>query len=124
MTALLVVLGAAAGAACRWAVDRAVRSRVDGAFPWGTLVVNVAGSLLLGVLLGAAANAAAGPGLLALVGTGFAGAFTTYSTFAYDTVRLAEEGLPAASVGNVVASLVLGLLATLGGWAAGVAVWA
>jgi len=80
-------------------------------FPWGTWTVNVVGSLVLGVV------AAAGPDwVVTLAGTGFCGALTTFSTFGYETVRLAEEGETTTAVWNVAASLVVGLAAAALGW--------
>ncbi|MEV5574308.1 fluoride efflux transporter CrcB [Spirillospora sp. NPDC052269] len=105
MTLLLVALGAAVGAPARYLTDRAVQSRHDSVFPWGTFAVNVFGCLLLGFL---AAYPADG-GLMAVLGTGFCGALTTYSTFGYETVRLAETGARSYAVLNVVASLGAGL---------------
>ena len=122
-TPLLVVLGAAVGAPCRWALDRAVQRRYDAVFPWGTFTVNVLGSLLLGALLAAAAAGSADIALVALVGTGFAGSFTTFSTFALETVRLVEEGARAVAALNVLVSVAVGLVASLAGWHAGLAVW-
>ncbi len=90
MTALLVALGAAVGAPMRYLVDRAIRSRRDTLLPWGTIAVNVAASLLLGVLTGVAASADSALG--ALVGTGFCGALSTYSAFGYENLRLSQEG--------------------------------
>ena len=105
MTVLLVALGAAVGAPLRYLVDRAVQSRHESAFPWGTLTVNVGGSLLLGFLTGLPA----GHAVSALLGTGFCGALTTYSTFSYETVRLAQEGRHRTAVANVVVSVCAGL---------------
>jgi len=82
LTALFVALGATVGAALRYLVHRAA----DGS-PWGTFGVNVAGSALLGALVGAAVPAP----VLALLGTGFCGALTTYSTFGVETVDLARR---------------------------------
>jgi CrcB protein len=112
--ALAVAGGAAVGAPCRYLLDRAVQARHDQRFPWGTLVINVLGSGVLGLLLGWSA-AAAGPGVspavLAALGTGWCGAFTTYSTFGYETVRLAADRLPYRAAGYAVLSIVLGLVA-------------
>ncbi|WP_341718726.1 fluoride efflux transporter CrcB [Micromonospora sp. FIMYZ51] len=92
MTVILVALGAALGAPLRYLVDRAMQARCGPAFPWGTLSVNVVGSLVLGVLIGGAAVGAVPGSLVALLGTGLCGALTTYSTFGYETVRLFEDG--------------------------------
>ncbi|MGI5241517.1 fluoride efflux transporter CrcB [Dactylosporangium sp. CA-139066] len=105
MTLLLIALGAAVGAPLRYLTDRAVQSRHDSVFPWGTLTVNVAGSLLLGLLTGLPAAAP----VTALLGTGFCGALTTYSTFSYETLRLTQEGARFYALMNVVASVVAGL---------------
>ena len=105
MTLLLVALGAAVGAPLRYLADRAVQARHDSVFPWGTLAVNVSGSLVLGFLVGLPAS---GP-VATLVGTGFCGALTTYSTFSYETMRLTQEGAWFYALANVVASVVAGL---------------
>ncbi|MGZ5400792.1 MAG: fluoride efflux transporter FluC [Nocardioides sp.] len=103
---LLVAAGGALGAVLRWAV--ALLGRDD--FPWPTLAVNVAGSLLLGAV------ARGGPDwALVLLGSGVAGALTTYSAFALDTMRLPRVQ---AAV-YVVASLALGSAAFALGWALG-----
>ncbi len=112
MSLLLVALGAAVGAAARWLVDRSVQSRHTSVFPWGTFVVNVLGSLLLGVLLGARSA----PDLVLVLGTGFCGGFTTFSTFSFETVVLAGEGRAAVARGYVLASLAAGLGAAYLGW--------
>ncbi|MBC6457386.1 fluoride efflux transporter FluC [Actinomadura sp. HBU206391] len=113
MTLLLVALGAAVGAPLRYVADRMVQTRHDSAFPWGTFAVNVAGSALLGFL----AALPAGSGLMALAGTGFCGALTTYSTFGYETLRLAEGGARAYAVLNVAGSIAAGLGAAYCGMA-------
>ncbi|MCI0686683.1 MAG: CrcB family protein, partial [Sporichthyaceae bacterium] len=101
MTVLLVALGAAIGAPSRYLVDRAVQARHDSLFPWGTLAVNAAGSLVLG-LLAAGATAAPAP-QMALVGQGLCGALTTYSTFGYETVRLLQHRAHTYAALNVTA---------------------
>jgi fluoride exporter len=115
-TSLLPVLvGAAVGAPLRYLVDRAVQSRHDSLFPWGTFTVNVAGSFLLGLLTGAAASGAASPELQAALGVGFCGALTTWSTLSYETLRLVEQRSRLVAVANLVGSIVAGLVsATLG----------
>ncbi|MEU8206524.1 fluoride efflux transporter CrcB [Streptosporangium sp. NPDC049046] len=106
---LVVLLGGAVGAPLRYLTDRAVQARHDTLFPWGTFTVNVVGSLILGALTGVALSGAVGPGVQLLLGTGFCGALTTYSTFSYETLRLAETGAVLFAVVNVVASVAAGL---------------
>jgi CrcB protein len=117
MTWLWVGLGAALGAPARYLTDRFVQSRHDSVFPWGTFVVNVVGCLVLGVLTGAVGGRSAVT--LALVGTGFCGALTTYSTFAYETLRLLETRARLLAAVNVLASLAGGLTAAVLGWTVG-----
>jgi len=119
VTVLLVALGAAVGAPARYLADRAVQSRHDSLFPWGTFVVNVVGSFVLGLVVAAAAAGRLSPNVVAAVGTGFCGALTTYSTFGYETLRLAEERAHLEAALNVVASIAAGVAAAALGWAAG-----
>lgn len=115
MTLVLVLLGAAVGAPARYLLDQAVQSRWDRVLPLGTMTVNVLGSFALGVLLGLGARGSVGPSTVALLGTGFCGGFTTYSTFGYETLRLAEDGATGTAVLNVGLSLGLGLAAAVAG---------
>ncbi|MFE6183314.1 fluoride efflux transporter FluC [Streptomyces sp. NPDC056465] len=109
MNWLLVALGGAVGAPLRYLTDRAVQARhgagLPYVFPWGTLTANAAGSLLLGLLTGASVSAPA----FALLATGLCGALTTYSTFSYETLRLAETGRGFLAGANVLVSLLVGL---------------
>ncbi|MDH6577074.1 fluoride efflux transporter CrcB [Kitasatospora sp. MAP5-34] len=123
MNWLLVIAGAVVGAPLRYLTDRAVQSRHDTVFPWGTFAVNVAGSLVLGLLAGAVSAGVAGPDLQLLVGTGFCGALTTYSTFSYETLRLAGTGARFFAVANVAASVVAGLGAAYVGSVLAQALW-
>ncbi|OUC93009.1 fluoride efflux transporter CrcB [Streptosporangium minutum] len=109
MNWLLVLLGGAVGAPLRYLTDRAVQARHDTVFPWGTFTVNVTGSMILGVLAGAVLAGAVGNAAQLLLGTGLCGALTTYSTFSYETLRLAETGAVFLAVANVAASVVAGL---------------
>lgn len=111
MSVLLVVVGGAIGAPLRYLIDRAVQDRRDSLFPWGTFLVNLLGCLVLGGLSGAG-TALATP-LFVLLGTGFCGALTTYSTFSYETVRLAERGAYFYAAMNALVSVVAGLAATV-----------
>jgi CrcB protein len=116
MTALLVVLGAAVGAPLRYLTDLAVQSLHDSLMPWGTLTVNTVGSFVLGVLGGLAATGGVSPQVLALVGTGFCGALTTFSTFGYETAVLARQGAWLWAGTNVVAGVAAGLAAVYAGY--------
>ncbi len=123
MNWLLVVTGAMIGAPLRYLTDRAVQSRHDSVFPWGTLTVNVVGSLVLGLLTGAAAAGAVDSRVHLLLGTGLCGALTTYSTFSYETLRLVEDGAPGYAAANVAAGVAAGLGAAFAGAASAGALW-
>ena len=116
MTVALVVLGAVIGAPVRYLTDLMVQSRHDTVFPWGTFTVNVVGSFVLGVVGATVAVQGAPTWVLTLIGTGFCGALTTFSTFGFETVRLIEEGSWPEATLNVVASLAVGLAACSLGW--------
>jgi len=115
MTLVLVFAGAIVGAPLRYVTDRAVQLRHDTVFPWGTLAVNAFGCLVLGALAGAGLSLPQ-PWLF-LLGTGFCGALTTYSTFSYETVKLLEQRSYFYAVMNVLVSLVIGMGAVLLGYA-------
>lgn len=123
ITLLLVILGAAVGAPLRYVVDRAVQLRHGSDFPWGTCTVNLTACLLLGVLTGAAVSGAAGSNAVALLGTGLCGALSTYSTFSFETLRLAETGNRTLAVLNVAVSVGAGLGAAIIGAALAAAIW-
>jgi fluoride exporter len=110
LIAALVIAGAI-GAVSRYVVDDVVKSRFPGSFPWGTFVINATGSFLLGVVTGLALSHGLGPIPKTAIGVGFCGAFTTFSTFSFETVRLVETGELGAAVGNVVGSVAAGLAA-------------
>ena len=123
MSLLLVITGAAIGAPLRYLGDRAVQSRHDTVFPWGTFTVNVLGSLILGIITGAVTSGGASPQVQLAVGTGFCGALTTYSTFSYETLRLLEDDARLFAAANIVASIVAGLGSAFLGVAIGQAIW-
>lgn len=112
MTLALVFLGAMVGAPARYLTDRAVQARHDSLFPWGTFSVNLIGCLILGGLTGAAVSSPT----LALLGTGFCGALTTYSTFGYETVRLLEQRAHFYAAVNITVSVIAGLGSALLGY--------
>ncbi|MEU7766587.1 fluoride efflux transporter CrcB [Nocardia sp. NPDC049190] len=123
MTWLLVISGAAIGAPLRYLTDRFIQARHDTLYPWGTFAVNVSGSLVLGALTGAATAGVADSSLQLLIGTGFCGALTTYSTFSYETLRLAQTGARFYAMANVIASVSIGLGASFAGSALAQAIW-
>lgn len=123
MTWLLVLAGGMIGAPLRYLTDRAVQARHGTAFPWGTLTVNIMGCLILGVLTGAVAAGAASSHVQLFLGTGLCGALTTYSTFSYETLRLAESGARLHAMANVLVSVGAGLGAACAGVAAAEALW-
>lgn len=111
MTWLLVVLGGMVGAPVRYVVDVVLSSRLGPGFPFGTLVANAAACVLLGAVAGF--GLAADEPAYVLLGTGVAGAMSTYSTFAFETVRLAEEARGRRAVVYAVVSPVVGLASLL-----------
>jgi len=100
------IAAGAFGAPLRYVVDGYVGDRVAGAFPWGTFIINATGSLLLGVLTGLALYHAFPATPKVILGTGFCGAYTTFSTFTFETVRLVEEGAPGEAFRNAMGTLV------------------
>lgn len=110
-----VALLGGAGAVARFVVDGAVAERATGELPVGTLVVNLSGALLLGVVTGLALSGDA----LLLVGTATLGSYTTFSTWMLETQRLVEEGVGRVAALNVVLSLVAGVAAVALGRALG-----
>jgi CrcB protein len=100
------VVAAAVGAPLRYVVDGYVGDRTEGAFPWGTFLVNVSGSLLLGALTGLALYHAFPTTPKVILGTGFCGAYTTFSSFTFETVRLIEEGELSEAMRNALGTLV------------------
>jgi CrcB protein len=117
VTLLLVVLAGAAGAGARFVVDHAIAQAVDRELPVGTLVVNTVGSFGAGVLAGWVVAHGVGEQARLVIGAGFLGAFTTFSTFAVETLRLVEEGATGPAVRNVAASLALTMTAAAVGYA-------
>jgi fluoride exporter len=109
MLLLSIAAGGALGTALRYALSGWVYARFGTDFPWGTLAVNMAGSLLLGLLLPLLDMQVPMPSLRAFLTVGCISAFTTFSTFAYETVRLIEDGERRRAVVYVAVSILLGL---------------
>jgi CrcB protein len=120
--ALGVAIAGAIGAPARYALERFVRNRRPADWPWGTFVVNVSGSLALGIVVGLVLAQGVGGDVRTIVGTGFLGAYTTFSAYAYETVRVGtvpRRGLAVAyAFGTVFASVLAAAigLAVTGAW--------
>ena len=116
MSLLLVGLGGFAGAISRYLVDGLVSDRTGGGFPWGTLVVNVTGSFLLGLLFAMTAERAILPAeIRGPVMIGFIGAYTTFSTYMLESWILIEGGSYLPALANLGGSIVIGLVAVAAG---------
>lgn len=121
MTPLLFVSVAVAGglgAASRLLLDGLIRARTRGSgLPWGTIAINLSGSLLLGVLLGLAAGLWVSPEWMQILGVGFLGGYTTFSTASFETVRLLQERRRGAALFNGIGVLAAAAAAAgLGYW--------
>ena len=115
--ALAIGMAGALGALARYLLDGAVQDRTSGLFPFGTFTVNVTGSFVLGVVAGVVLRHGVSGTLESIVGSGFCGGLTTWSTASWETVRLAEEGSVATAVrftltnlGASMAAAAIGLL--------------
>ena len=118
MVLILIGVGGAAGAVARYLVDGWVSALAPGAFPWGTLIVNLSGAFALGLLFGLATERAVlPPEIRAPLMIGFLGAYTTFSTLMLESWRLVEDGSIGLALANLVGSSVLGILAVIGGLA-------
>lgn len=117
MPYLLVGLGGFIGAIARFELARAIGALVESRFPWGTFAINVSGSFLLGVLgvIVAQKTAPDSEALQLALGVGFLGAFTTFSTFEFETHALLDDGSWVMALANMIASLLLGLVAVRAG---------
>lgn len=112
MPIILVAIGGAAGAVARYVVDGIVSDRSGGAFPWGTLVINLSGSALLGLLFALAVERGVLPASVrGPLMIGFVGAYTTFSTLMLESWRLWEDGAVGLAAANALGSLLLGLAA-------------
>jgi CrcB protein len=115
---LLIAVGGACGAVGRYILSGLVHRFVTPFFPWGTFVVNVAGCAVFGLLFGAMeARQVTSPAVRAFVFIGLLGGFTTFSSFAFETMELVRKGEMPAALGNVGGQVVLGLLAFWLAWA-------
>ncbi|MGH2795543.1 MAG: fluoride efflux transporter CrcB [Actinomycetota bacterium] len=120
MRTIWIGLAGFAGAVSRYAIEGLVSDRTRGAFPWGTFVVNVSGCFILGLLFTLLTERfLPHPTLRSALTIGFVGAYTTFSTFAFETMRLGEDGAVLLAAINVGASIVVGIAAVYVGTAVG-----
>lgn len=114
--ALAVAIGGALGAVSRYGLDGWIERRVESSFPWSTFVINISGCFLVGFLVAAVVDRERAPQWLRVgLIVGFCGGFTTFSTFAQETLDLLEGRELALALASVAGSVVLGVVAVLGG---------
>ena len=114
--ALLVGLGSFFGANARYFISGWMAKKVDPTLPWGTLTVNVVGSFIIGAFLAwTSERVLVDPAYKLIVAVGFCGAFTTFSSFAFETYRLFQQGHHWQAIGNVFANNILTLVAVIAG---------
>ena len=112
MPYVAVAVGGAFGALARYALDTWVSERTGGLFPWGTLIINVSGAFLLGLLATLAVDRSVlSPEIRPIAMIGFLGAYTTFSTWMLDCWRLAQTGAWPLAAANLLGSVALGLAA-------------
>ncbi|WP_416416659.1 fluoride efflux transporter CrcB [Paenarthrobacter aromaticivorans] len=115
MTVLLLALAGGLGAAVRFMVDGLIRARVRTAMPWATILINVSGSLLLGFLAGLVMEGQAPESLQLILGTGFLGGYTTFSTASLETIRLVQSGRMGLALVNGLGSMAVSVGAAAAG---------
>jgi CrcB protein len=120
VTYALVAIFGAAGAVSRYALDGWITDATRGQFPWGTFVINLVGAFALGLLVAVTtARLLPHPNWRIAVGIGYLGSFTTFSTYAYESVKLAEDGAVGLALMNSIGMVALGMLAAFVGLAIG-----
>lgn len=118
---VMLALAGGVGAGSRFMLDGAIRARSRTTLPIGTMIINVSGSLVLGLLAGLVLAHRLPLEVQAIAGTGFLGGYTTFSTASVETVRLVQSGRPGTGLLNAVGTMVLALAGAAGGLAAGLA---
>ncbi|MEA2027005.1 MAG: fluoride efflux transporter CrcB [Chloroflexota bacterium] len=120
MTLVFIAVGGAAGAVSRYLIGGWVEELTGGRFPWGTFIVNISGSFFLGVVFALAMDRAiVSPEIRVPLMIGFIGSYTTFSTLMLESWRLVEEGDYLFMFGNLLGSVVIGMLAVIAGLALG-----
>ncbi len=111
MMAVLTLIAGASGALSRFLLDSSIKRRWQSPFPWATVVINVTGSLLLGIVAGLVLYHDQSTAWQTVVGTGFCGGYTTFSTASFETVRLVQQNRRGLALLNALGSLVLSVSA-------------
>lgn len=111
MTALVIALAGSAGAMSRFVLDGHIKSWRNHTFPWATVVINVSGSLLLGFVNGILLKHHPSSDFASVIGIGFCGGYTTFSTASFETVRLLERQDYKRAAGNAVGGLIMTIIA-------------
>ena len=117
LLALGVALVAGVGATCRYVADQVISHRHDSVFPWGTFVINIVGSFVLGLTTGLASHHGLSVSAAAIIGSGFCAGFTTFSTWMWESLALSETGALLEATLNIFGSLAAGLAAAAAGFA-------
>jgi CrcB protein len=119
LLALAVATVAGIGAVCRYIVDHVIQHQHDSVFPLGTFTINMTGSFVLGLTTGLATHHGLSMTTATIIGSGFCAGFSTFSTWMWETIALAESGALLEATANVVGSVAVGLAAAgLGFWLA------
>ncbi|HXH34819.1 MAG TPA: fluoride efflux transporter CrcB [Plantibacter sp.] len=113
---LMIAVAGGVGAAARFVLDGVIRARLGGRYPWGTTIINVSGSLLLGFVTALALSGVVDDSWRLVLGGGFLGGYTTFSTASIETVRLLHEGRSRAGLANAFGMLVASVLAAILGY--------
>jgi CrcB protein len=114
-----VGLGGFVGANARYLLGGWIATRFGTTFPYGTFAINITGCFVIGMIMGALDSHLLSPTIRLALAIGFVGAYTTFSTFTYETIRLIEDGSVLLATANVFGSVLVGLLATIAGLTAG-----
>ena len=112
---IFIAFAGGAGAITRYLFDGWIQDRTDNPLPVGTFVINMSGSFVLGIIAGLAIRQSLSANAKLIAGTGFLGGYTTFSTYAYETFRLAEDRAGALAILNMIASITVGLVAAAAG---------
>lgn len=107
MNVLLICIAGGFGALARFIADALIRNWLGRNFPWATIIINVSGALLLGAVTALTLRHQLSSEVKVIIGTGFCGGYTTFSTASFEAVRLFEEKRWKAAMGHVTANIVL-----------------